>query len=102
MAAVLADQRSATMLKILRRELAIAAIIIVLTLVILIPAVYWVGGKTLGPYGENGTFSTYITDVAMAIARGEPGIWFFVLSPLLAISVVRYGWLLAGKIETKA
>ncbi|MEL7310186.1 MAG: hypothetical protein AAFN07_01635 [Pseudomonadota bacterium] len=87
------------MAKLLRRELVVMLVILAATLLILVPAVYWVGGNTLGPYGDSGTLGTYVSDVAGSLSGGDRGMWFFVVTPFLSISVLRLGFAWARKIS---
>lgn len=86
------------MLKFLKREAIVAAVILVATLAIVFPAAYVVGGKTLGPYGEDGSLGSWLGSLFSALAHGNPAIWFFALSPLAAISVLRLGIAAARRI----
>ncbi|MEL7024774.1 MAG: hypothetical protein AAGL69_13625 [Pseudomonadota bacterium] len=79
------------MAKLLRRELVVMLIILAATLLLLVPAVYWVGGKTLGPYGDSGSLGAYISAVFASLSQGDRGMWFFVVTPFLTISVLRLG-----------
>ncbi|MEM6819341.1 MAG: hypothetical protein AAF578_11190 [Pseudomonadota bacterium] len=86
-------------MKAFQRELIIAGTIILITVIGLVPLVYAVGNKTLGPYGEDGTLGKYVGDVFGALAKGDAGIWFFIATPLIAISIVRLGIKVARQIK---
>lgn len=86
-------------MKAFQRELIIAGTIILITVIGLVPLVYAVGNKTLGPYGEDGTLGEYVGDVFGALAKGDAGIWFFIATPLIAISIVRLGIKVARQIK---
>ena len=80
-------------MKILKRELLIAAIIVAATLLVVLPVTYVVGSKTLGPYGEDGGLWRFLGQIFAELGGGNLAIWFYLLSPLLAISFARLGWL---------
>ncbi len=86
------------MLKFLRREAIVTAIILVATVAIVFPAAYFVGGKTFGPYGQDGSLGSWLGSLFSALADGNPAIWFFALSPLAAIIVLRLGIAAARRI----
>ncbi|MEO1582436.1 MAG: hypothetical protein AAFR91_11360 [Pseudomonadota bacterium] len=86
-------------MKTFQRELIIAGSIVLITLIGLVPLVYAVGNKTLGPYGDDGSLGRYVGDVFGALTRGDAGVWFFIATPLIALSVVRLGIRLARQIK---
>ncbi|MEM7762717.1 MAG: hypothetical protein AAF290_01435 [Pseudomonadota bacterium] len=79
-------------MRALKRELVIAGIILLLTLVVVFPLTYVIGSKTLGSYGDDGTLGSFVGSLFSELGAGNQAIWFFLLSPLLAISVTRIGW----------
>ena len=87
------------MLKTLRRESLIALVIVVVTFVGVLPLSYYVGQKTIGPFGDDGSLSEYLGSIANALGSGDGGVWFFIATPLLAITVVRAGWKLAAAVD---
>ncbi len=78
-------------MKALKREAIVALVILVATVFILFPATYFVGTKTLGDYGSDGTLGRYLGSLFSELGQGNPAIWFFTLTPLLAISILRLG-----------
>ena len=86
------------MIKLLRREAIIAACILVATLIVVYPAAYYAGSRTLGAFGEAGTLGAWMASLFAALADGNAAIWFFTLSPLLAVSVLRAGIAAARRI----
>lgn len=86
------------MLTFLKREAIIAGCILLATVALVFPAAYVVGGKTLGPYGDGGTLGSWFGSLFAELASGSPSIWFFALSPLLAVTIMRAGIALARKI----
>lgn len=86
------------MLKFLRREAIVTAVILLATVAVVFPAAYIVGGKTLGPYGDDGSLGSWFGSLFSALASGNAAIWFFALSPLAAISVLRLGIAAARRI----
>lgn len=79
------------MKKLLKRELIVTLVIVLATLVLLFPITYFVGARTFGGYAEDGSLGSYLGSLFSALANGEPAIWFFTLTPLLAISILRLG-----------
>ncbi|MFK8053294.1 MAG: hypothetical protein AB8F65_10005 [Woeseiaceae bacterium] len=77
----------------LKRELLIALIILVATIVVVFPLTYWVGGLTLGEYANGESLMSFLGSLFSALGTGSMAIWFFLLTPLLAISTLRLGWL---------
>ncbi|MEM9173073.1 MAG: hypothetical protein AAGA84_10250 [Pseudomonadota bacterium] len=78
--------------KALRRELIILAATLALTVFAVVPLTYVVGSKTLGEYAGGGSFGRYLADLTGSLAGGDAAMWFFMLSPLLALCIVRVGW----------
>ncbi|MEL7296164.1 MAG: hypothetical protein AAGJ86_00815 [Pseudomonadota bacterium] len=79
-------------MRALKRELLIAGVILLLTLIVVFPLTYVIGSKALGSYGEDGTLTMFVGSLFSELGEGNQAIWFFLLSPLLAISVTRVGW----------
>ncbi len=90
------------LLKFLKREGIVSAGILVLTFAAVYPAAYVVGGKTLGPYGDGGGLGDWMASLFGALADGNAAIWFFTLSPLLAVTVIRLGVAAARRIGRTA
>ncbi|MEL6446848.1 MAG: hypothetical protein AAFQ62_02750 [Pseudomonadota bacterium] len=84
--------------KFIKREAIIAGGILLATIVLVFPAAYLAGTKTFGPFGDNGTLGRWLGSLFSELAAGSPAIWFFALSPLLAITVLRAGIALVRKI----
>lgn len=76
----------------LKRELLISGLILVCTLVILLPVTYLVGVKTFGEYQGGGSLWRFVGSIFSELSTGNLAIWFFMFSPLLAISIARFGW----------
>ena len=83
----------------LKKEAIIAAIILAVTLVLIVPLAVIVGGTTLGEYAGSPGMTGYLGDVFGALAAGDAAIWFFVLSPLLALSLLRAGFGVAKRVQ---
>lgn len=86
------------MLKGLKREAIVAGVIVVATLALVFPLAYYVGGKTLGAYGDGGSLGDWYRSLLGAMANGDLAIWFFFVTPLLTVTVVRLGITLFRKI----
>lgn len=78
----------------IKREGTIAIVIVALTIAIIFPLTFFVGARTLGPYGADGGLGQFMGSLLNALGDGSAAIWFFLLTPLLAISTVRLGWLI--------
>ncbi len=62
---------------------------------VLVPiAIYFVGGSVFGEYGGNG-YSEFFGSLSGKVRNGDRVSWFLILSPYLAILVLRmlaWGW----------
>ena len=85
-------------MKLLKRELIISLVIVLATVLLLFPITYFVGTRTFGGYGEDGSLGGYLGSLFSALADGDPAIWFFTLTPLIAIAILRLGWALFRRI----
>lgn len=83
------------LIKKLKREALIFAALVVGCIVIVFPLSYVVGTRTFGEYaGGEGLFA-YVGDLFRALFSGNLAIWFFLLSPYLALQTLRIafaGW----------
>ncbi|MDJ0906787.1 MAG: hypothetical protein QNI96_12255, partial [Woeseiaceae bacterium] len=70
------------------RELALFLGLLLAGLVLLPIAIYWMGPRVLGEFGGTG-FADFFGSLAVRLRAGEYGAWFLVLSPYLAIQVLR-------------
>ncbi len=76
------------------RELALFLGLLLAGLVLLPIAIYWLGPRVLGEFGGHG-FADFFGSLAVRLRAGEFAAWFLVLSPYLAIQVLRltrFGW----------
>jgi hypothetical protein len=76
------------------REVALFLGLLFTGLVLLPVVIYWIGPRVLGDYGGYG-FADFFGSLAARLRAGEPAAWFLVLSPYLAIQVLRltrFGW----------
>ncbi|MEO0574402.1 MAG: hypothetical protein AAF004_02985 [Pseudomonadota bacterium] len=87
------------MLKRAKKELIIVAIVLSATVLIVLPLVYVVGGKTLGAYGGSSGMTGYIADVFRSLGSGDGAMWFFMLSPILALTLLRAGMGVARRVR---
>ena len=74
------------------REVALFLGLLLAGLVLLPIAIYWIGPHLLGEFGGYG-FSDFFGSLAARLRAGEFAAWFLVLSPYLAIQVLRLTWL---------
>jgi len=85
--------------KILKKEGALFAILLFAGLVLL-PIAIWLVGKTVfGPYGGSG-YSDFFGVLSGKIRSGDAVAWFLVLSPYFVWQCVRLmalGWRFVGK-----
>ena len=80
--------------KTVLRETALFLALLLAGLVLLPIAIYWIGPHVLGEFGGHG-FSDFYGSLGARIRTGELAAWFLVLSPYLAIQVLRltlHGW----------
>jgi hypothetical protein len=78
----------------LKKEAAIFAVMLFLGFVILPIAIWFVGNLVFGDYGGTG-YGDFFGRLRNKILSGDIGAWFLVLSPWLALQVVRVtlaGW----------
>jgi hypothetical protein len=72
----------------IKREIAIAAALFAAGLLLLPPAVYWVGRQVAGDYGAGGPLA--LADQIWAdLTQLEPAAWLLVLSPYLLVQLLR-------------
>jgi hypothetical protein len=73
----------------LRTEVIVGSILLAIGLFVVPAAVYTVGTKLLGPYGEHGaSMSAFYGAFFADLAGGEPRTWMLALGPLVLISIV--------------
>lgn len=80
--------------KSILREIALFLGLLLVGLVLLPIAIYWLGPRVLGEFGGHG-FSDFYGSLAARLRAGEFAAWFLVYSPYLAIQVLRLtrlGW----------
>ena len=78
----------------LMRELALFLGLLLVGLVLLPIAIYWLGPRLLGEFGGHG-FSDFFGSLVARLRAGEFAAWFLVYSPYLVIQVLRLtrlGW----------
>lgn len=83
----------------LRKELALLAGFLLLGIVVLPAAVYFVGQAIFGEYGGQ-SYGQFFGDLAGRIRSGEGAAWFLVLSPYLGwqtLRLIALGWRLTAK-----
>jgi hypothetical protein len=80
--------------RILKRESVTLLALLLLGLLVLPVAAYFVGGRVFGAYEGDG-LSGFLGGLMGRLAGGSGWAWFLVLSPLLIVLVVRsvaWGW----------
>jgi hypothetical protein len=86
--------------RILKTEAVILAGMLFLGIVLLPIAIWFVGNLIFGAYGGSG-YGDFFGGLASKLLSGNLVAWFLVLSPWLALQVVRValiGWRHAGKL----
>jgi hypothetical protein len=73
----------------IKREIAIAAGLFAAGLLLLPPAIYWVGRQVAGDYGGGGGPLALADQIWADFMQLEPGAWLLVLSPYLLLQLVR-------------
>lgn len=84
----------------LKKEAAIFLAMLFLGLVVLPFAIWFVGNAVFGDYGGAG-YADFFGNLGLKIRSGNMVAWFLVLSPWLALQIVRLalaGWRQAGKL----
>lgn len=84
----------------LKKELALLAAMLFFGIVILPIAIWFVGNVVFGSYGGAG-YGDFFSTLSSKLRAGEWVAWFLVLSPWLALQVVRLaalGWRSVGKL----
>ena len=72
-----------------KKELAVAAILLVVGMLGLPLAIYAVGQQVIGPYGEEGDVVDLIAEIWSALREGQWAAWLLVLSPYVVIQLLR-------------
>ena len=94
------NEASSRLPNILKKEVALLATLLFIGLVILPILIWFVGKAVFGAYGGAGYFEFFGT-LSGKIRAGDAVAWFLVLSPWLAVQLIRLalaGWRLAGKV----
>ena len=73
----------------IRREIAIAAALLVVGLVLLPLAIYWVGREVAGEYAGGGGPLGLADQIWSDLLQLEPAAWLLVLSPYLFVQLAR-------------
>ena len=71
-----------------RRELIIFLVLLAAGLILLPIAIYLVGGTVFGAYSGDG-FGAFFRDLNGGLFRGQPVVYFLVLSPYLGVQLLR-------------
>jgi len=83
----------------LKKEAALLAVMLFFGIVLLPIAIWIVGDAVFGSYGGRG-YGDFFNSLSGKLRSGTTDAWFLVLSPWLALQVVRLallGWRYAGK-----
>jgi hypothetical protein len=72
----------------IKREIAIAAALFAAGLLLLPPAIYWVGRQVAGDYAGGGPL-VLANQIWADFVQLEPAAWLLVLSPYLVLQLVR-------------
>lgn len=81
-------------LPILKKELALLAVLLFFGIAILPIAVWFVGDVVFGTY-EGGGYAGFFGILGGKLRSGDPAAWFLVASPWLGVQVIRLaalGW----------
>ena len=95
----MSDQPSPSIV-FLKKELALLATMLLFGIVILPIAIWFVGNVVFGSYGGAG-YGDFFGTLSSKLRSGDLVAWFLVLSPWLALQVVRlaaWGWRSVGKL----
>jgi hypothetical protein len=86
-------------LPILKKELALLAVLLFVGIAVLPVAVWFVGDVVFGTYNGNG-LAGFFGSLGSKLRSGDPAAWFLVISPWLGVQVVRLaarGWRYTAK-----
>ena len=86
--------------KILKKEATLLVTLLFFGLAILPILIWFVGKSVFGAYGGSG-YVEFFGTLSGKIRAGDPVAWFLVLSPWLALQLIRLaivGWRLAAKV----
>lgn len=72
----------------IKREIAIAAGLFAAGLLLLPPAIYWVGRQAAGAYAGGGALA-FADQIWADFMQLEPAAWLLVLSPYVLLQLVR-------------
>jgi len=72
----------------IKREIAIAAALFAAGLILLPPAIYWVGRQVAGDYAGGGPLA-FADQIWADFMQLEPAAWLLVLSPYLLLQLAR-------------
>ena len=84
----------------LKKELALLGVMLLFGITLLPIAIWFVGNLVFGSYGGAG-YGDFFGMLGAKLRAADPVAWFLVLSPWLALQVVRlaiFGWRRAGKV----
>ena len=84
----------------LKKELALLGVMLLFGITLLPIAIWFVGNLVFGSYGGAG-YGDIFGMLGAKLRAADPVAWFLVLSPWLALQVVRlaiFGWRRAGKV----
>ena len=73
------------------RETAVFLALLFAGLVLVPISIYWIGPHLLGEFGGYG-FADFFGSLGARIRSGDAAAWFLVLSPYLAVQVLRLTW----------
>ena len=73
----------------IKREIAIAAALFAAGLLLLPPAIYWVGRQVAGDYAGGGGPLALANQIWADFVQLEPAAWLLVLSPYVLVQLVR-------------
>ena len=71
-----------------KKESALFLVLLLVGVLFLPIAIYWVGGEVFGDYGSSG-FSAFFGAVHRDLRDGQLVVWFLVLSPYLVWQLTR-------------
>jgi H+/Cl- antiporter ClcA len=93
------NNRPASLRKTITREAGLLLGLLLVGLVVLPFAVYFVGQAIFGDYG-GGSYGHFYSELSGRIRAADPAAWFLVLSPYLGwqtLRLIALGWRVAGR-----
>ena len=88
---IIATMAQGNMTRIFAREAILLIALLLIGLVAVPLAIFWIGGQLLGEFGGTG-FADFFGALSVRLLHGDLAAWFFIASPYLAVQSLRLAW----------